>query len=278
MLKKSQVIPFTLLQKAGKIDLCGSLWFYCITLPFPVCNGKSPCPNFNRHIVIVLTNKIVRNEEPPIMSRVQKTSMRTQCYEIIKEKILRQEYNFGAELNIATLSAELSVSNTPIREALSQLESEGLIITAMNAKAHVVSFTSESFGHLADTIYILIKGAYELCVREERIPALLSAMEHSLHTQEKLLAIGDDFDFTKELVHFDQSIFEVLANPQLLFLFQKISQLLFLMYYTNNQNRSDWEHARSIAEHRKIIAAIASGDHAEVDKLAREHCYQIYFE
>jgi len=203
--------------------------------------------------------------------------MRAQCYEAIKEKIFRQEYELGAELNIAKLSAEFSVSNTPIREALSQLESDGLIITTMNAKAHVVHFTPESFKHMANTIYVLVKGAYELCVVENRIPMLLKLMKKSLELQQKFLAADDGFAFTQELVNFDQIIFDVLENPQLLFLFERISPVLFLMYRTN-QKRNSWENTRSIEEHRKIMDAIAEGDHETVGRLASEHCGQAYFE
>ena len=212
------------------------------------------------------------------MGRVQKLSARAQCYEIIKEKILRQEYDFGAELNIATLSAELSVSNTPVREALSQLEADGLIVTNVNLKAQVVQITPEMFQHTVSAIYILIRGAYELCVIEKRIPALLEQMEESFRRQEILLATEDFFAFTKELVNFDKIMFDVLGNPQLSFLFERISSILFLMYRTNMQKRADWESIRSVEEHRKIIDAIASDDDEAVKKLIKEHLHQSYFE
>jgi len=212
------------------------------------------------------------------MSQVRRLSARAQCYEIIKDKILRQEYDFGAELNIATLSAELSVSNTPVREALSQLEADGLIVTTANTKAQVVQLTPEMFQHTVSAIDILIRGAYELCVIEKRIPALLEQMEESFRRQEILLTREDLFDFTKELVNFDQIMFDVLGNPQLSFLFERISSVLFLMYRTNIQKRADWESIRSVEEHRKIISAIASGDDEAVKKLIREHLHQSYFE
>ncbi len=60
------------------------------------------------------------------MSKLRRSSMREQCYEIIKEKIFRQVYDLGEDINILALSNELSVSNTPVREALSRLEADGL--------------------------------------------------------------------------------------------------------------------------------------------------------
>ena len=74
------------------------------------------------------------------MSRLRKSSMKEQCHEIIRSKILRQGYELGEFINIVSLCNELSVSNTPIRQALSQLEAEGLVVTSLNSKARVVSF------------------------------------------------------------------------------------------------------------------------------------------
>ena len=53
---------------------------------------------------------------------LKRISMRDQVYEIIKNRILSREYSLGEPINIVHLSKELGISNTPIREALSQLE------------------------------------------------------------------------------------------------------------------------------------------------------------
>ena len=209
------------------------------------------------------------------MSTVKKLSMRAQCYEIIKEKILRQEYGLGEYINIANLSVELSVSNTPIREALSQLEADGLITSSLNSKPQVVFFTPTSFKNIVQSIYILMKGAYELCVLENRIPDLLKMMEKSLALQEELRVERDGYKFIKELVCFDQIFFDTLENPHLLFLFKRLSHSLFLMYRVHLQS-SGWEHSRSILEHREIFNTIASGNHKEVERLIYEHFRKSY--
>lgn len=43
-------------------------------------------------------------------------SVKEQTYQIIKEKILNQEYPAGARININELAEELGISNSPIRE------------------------------------------------------------------------------------------------------------------------------------------------------------------
>jgi DNA-binding GntR family transcriptional regulator len=62
--------------------------------------------------------------------RIERVVLGDQVYEVLKERILDQRYAPGQKLNIDALVRELSVSSTPIREALSRLSAEGLVHAA----------------------------------------------------------------------------------------------------------------------------------------------------
>jgi DNA-binding GntR family transcriptional regulator len=62
--------------------------------------------------------------------RIERVALGDQVYEVLKERILDQDYTPGEKLNIDALVRELSVSSTPIREALSRLSAEGLVQAA----------------------------------------------------------------------------------------------------------------------------------------------------
>jgi DNA-binding GntR family transcriptional regulator len=92
------------------------------------------------------------------MNIVYKT--RTQLVvETLREKILSGEFKAGESMRQAALAAELNVSRIPIREALLQLEGEGLVVfephkgatvTELNAQHVVELFELRSMleGHL----------------------------------------------------------------------------------------------------------------------------------
>ena len=61
------------------------------------------------------------------MPQLQRLSLKAQVYEIIRQKILQQEYALGEKINIDTVADELKISNSPIREALMMLSQDGLI-------------------------------------------------------------------------------------------------------------------------------------------------------
>ncbi|WP_367566586.1 GntR family transcriptional regulator [Lacrimispora sp.] len=56
-----------------------------------------------------------------------KINLKTLAYNTIKQKIVQCEYAPGTDLNEEMLTVELKTSRTPIRDALSRLEQEGLI-------------------------------------------------------------------------------------------------------------------------------------------------------
>lgn len=58
---------------------------------------------------------------------MKKDSLKLQSYNIIKDKIIRCEYAPNTLISEEALREELGVSRTPIRDALSRLEQEGLI-------------------------------------------------------------------------------------------------------------------------------------------------------
>ncbi|MDK7327510.1 MULTISPECIES: GntR family transcriptional regulator [Lactobacillus] len=54
-------------------------------------------------------------------------SLKEQAYSYIKEKILKNDFAAGTSLSENSLTSEIGVSRTPIREALVSLMGEGLV-------------------------------------------------------------------------------------------------------------------------------------------------------
>ena len=68
-------------------------------------------------------------------------SLSVEVANVIKERILKGEYHIGEKLKENQIADELKVSRTPIREALKQLEKEGLIESVPNRGSFVLGLT-----------------------------------------------------------------------------------------------------------------------------------------
>lgn len=72
---------------------------------------------------------------------MQTTDLTAYAYTSIKEKIVHCEFQPGSLLNETQLCAQLEISRTPVREALSRLAQEGLIQTVPKKGILVQSIT-----------------------------------------------------------------------------------------------------------------------------------------
>ena len=88
-------------------------------------------------------------------------SLRGRVYESIREDILSGKYEQNTELKETAIGTELGVSRTPVREALRQLELEGLVTIIPNRGAYVNAITAKD----VKDIYNIRSTLEGLCAR-----------------------------------------------------------------------------------------------------------------
>ena len=76
------------------------------------------------------------------------TSLRTKIFRILENNILKGDYKTGDSLIETKLSNELGVSRTPVREAITQLELEGLVKVIPNKGAVVIGISQKDIGDI----------------------------------------------------------------------------------------------------------------------------------
>lgn len=72
-----------------------------------------------------------------------KASLRERVFRSIREAILQEKYKKGDPLRETVIAKELNVSRTPVREAIRQLELEGLVYSIPNKETVVAGITQE---------------------------------------------------------------------------------------------------------------------------------------
>lgn len=200
-------------------------------------------------------------------------SIKEQTYEIIKNKILTQEFPLGSRINIGELSRELSVSNSPIREALSQLEKQGLVVTTRNSGTNVVSLSLRVRYEHAQMLLFLMLGAYDYCRESGRTGKLIEKMEPVLAKQKEFFAVQAVYEYTEQATYFDRCIIEATDNKYLLDLFDDQAPLFFLgSLFGREAGDNDW--VVSMRQHEVILQAIKEGDHQLVMDTLRAHYYK----
>jgi DNA-binding GntR family transcriptional regulator len=79
-----------------------------------------------------------------------KPTQREIAYRHIRRKLIDGMLSSGARLSPVTLAEEIGISHTPVREAISQLESEGLVVYSAHRGAFVKNLTRRELVEVID--------------------------------------------------------------------------------------------------------------------------------
>ena len=204
--------------------------------------------------------------------------MSTNPYEIaqaLRERILSREIAPGERMHQIQLSEMLGVSRTPLREALSQLASQGLLVYEPNRGYAVREFSRVEIEAAFEVRARLEALACSLCARKGLADADVTELWKCVATGDGILAKGildpsDLAPYRQMNVRFHDTIIGRSGNP---FLMEFIHQCYNLPLVSDRV--FVWEDykviARSHDDHRRIVGAIEARDAERADHLMREH-------
>jgi DNA-binding GntR family transcriptional regulator len=188
--------------------------------------------------------------------------------QLLESEILGGAMLPGARLDEQTLATKFGVSRTPVREALRQLASSGLVEIRAHQGAVVKQLTLtellEMFQVMAELEGLSARLAARRIGKEE-----LEALRASHEACQRHSQAGDKDGFFDENNHLHDIILTASRNR---FLIQKVQELRrrvnpYRRYVTNQPGVME----KSVDEHASFIAAIESGDGTAAHDLMRSH-------
>jgi DNA-binding GntR family transcriptional regulator len=87
------------------------------------------------------------------------------AYEILREKVISKEFAPGQRLNLKAIGKQLGISRTPLKEALTRLEMEGLVTIVPRSGTYVTDPGPEEIAESFDVRRVLEVYAVELAVQ-----------------------------------------------------------------------------------------------------------------
>lgn len=202
--------------------------------------------------------------------KVKKISMKEQAYKIIKHSILSGKYKLGDKINIDSLSRELEISNSPIREALNLLESEGLVVNTPNSGIKVIELSEEYMIEINESVYVLLSGSFDLCIINGNKDLLVQEMEKAITIQESLLESKKYREFVRASINFDRCFLVATENQRLISIYDSLYGIFYLAvvheHESGNINRQ-----KNIDQHREIMNAVKNLSPDEVKMLIYKH-------
>lgn len=200
-------------------------------------------------------------------------SLRGRVFCRLREDILNGTYKEHEELKEMAISEEMGVSRTPVREALRQLELEGLVSIIPNKGAYVTGITKKD----VEDIYAIRALLEGLCARwatKHISKEQMEQLEETIYLSE----FHASKNHAKQLTELDDQFHEILyeaCNSKML-----EHQLKdFHEYVKRVRKRTLSDNARgveAVKEHRQIMEAIREKDENRAEKLATLHMHNAY--
>lgn len=206
--------------------------------------------------------------QPAVPVSVQRRTMTGMALEVLRERILRGEYTEGEQLRQDALAESLGVSRIPVREALRQLESEGLVTFNPHYGAVVSSLSLEEIEELCQLRAMLEGEVIRLAVPNLSMQDIDRAYE-ILDAYEAAFEDNDVAEWGSLNWRFHSALLGAANRP------------LTMNVLTTLHNQSDrymrmqlaLTHGEdtAIGEHRAIAAAAQAGDGDLAASLLHEH-------
>lgn len=207
----------------------------------------------------------------PSHSIFESTSHGSLCSKIfilLRDRILNESYKCGDKLNELTLAKELKISRTPIREALKQLELEGLVESIPNKGVYVKGFSPRDIDDMFE-IRLSLEGLAVSFAIDRMDEVHLAKIKEVFELLEFYTAKGD-FDKVNDFnILFHESIYQATQSTY----FEQI--LKDIHYYVSVTSRHSIARPErlesSLLEHRAILEAIIDRDKEEATERIQRH-------
>ena len=199
---------------------------------------------------------------------VDRHSLRGKAFNRLREDILAGRYKEMEELKEVVIGKELGVSRTPVREALRQLELEGLVTIIPNKGAYVTGISDKDIKDIF-AIRSYLEGLCAAWACENITEEELSEMEETVFLTDFHIGKGH----FEQVVELDDKFHKLLYNA----CGSRILSRLLADYHhyakkVRTSNLSTEERARhSLLEHKKIVEAIRAKDEESARSYAYEH-------
>lgn len=190
------------------------------------------------------------------------------AYKVIRDAILSRRLAPGSRLSVPEFARQLDISRSPVREAITRIEYEGLAESTSHRGAVVVQIGLDELIGIYELREVLEGLAARLATRAADT-TVIDDLEQNWQAHHDAVESGD-VDRHMELdAAFHGHIRDAAGNLRLSDNLRQLQGQIRVAMTTTVARRGGMDAA--LAEHRTLIDAIRGGDPAVAENVARDH-------
>jgi DNA-binding GntR family transcriptional regulator len=199
-------------------------------------------------------------------------SLGNQAYQEVKKIILEGHLTPGEKLNEGELARALGISRTPVREAITRLEKEGLVEIFPQRGAFVIQLSKEDIYELF-LIREKLEGLAAYLAAQKIDRGALNKLEACIQGFEEPYDDRDISRYSREDFKFHQTIVALSGGSRLITIISALHD--HIRIYRLTTLGSSGRMKESLQEHRRIIEALAKEDGGEAERRMSLHIQHV---
>lgn len=199
--------------------------------------------------------------------QIERSSLKEQATELLRDLIVTGKIKPGSKITERDVADVLHISRMPARDALMDLERDGLIVSKPGGR-YVIELTEIDIRRLYQLRLALEKLALELTIALLR-PEGLALLEGKLNDMRAAITRGDIAAYTASDLELHKIIWQLADNPYLIHMLNSMIGPIFMFIASQASIVEDWQ--ESLQLHERMIAQLAARDIAAALKTMEAH-------
>ncbi len=199
-------------------------------------------------------------------------SLKDKAYTAIRDAILTLELEPGTSLVESDLASQLGISKTPVRDALQELERDGLVIRIPFKGTYVTEVMEQDLREIFQ-LRAVLEGLAARLATPLFTPQELEQLDRDHTASEDALAEGDLALCSKLGKGLHDAIIDKADNERLITMIRNLDASL--MRFRALSDRVSGRLDISVGEHRRIIDALRRRDAYAAEESVRDHLHSV---
>ncbi len=197
--------------------------------------------------------------------------LREQVADILRDAILDGRLPLGSPLIEVQVARQLGTSRAPLREALRQLEQEGLVTTVQHRGSAVVTLADADLEEIFSLRATLECFAVRRVFERGDVEALISTLAQRVDKIASCLQMGDLAKAQEEDFRLHESIIRASLHSRLMHSWETMKGQIRLAFRAFHQHPEYPGFANLVERHQAILAALTERDVSKAEATIQDH-------
>lgn len=212
-----------------------------------------------------IVDKMSETKDETTLSPLAPASMRRRASDVLRSAIVNGRLRPGDRLKEVELAEQLGISRAPVREALRQLEHEGLVASLPYRATEVVGVSQEEI----EEVLVPIRLTLESFAFRKALPELTDGDFTALEALIQRMRSGDLDELAEADVRFHELVIERSGQPHCLQVWRSIEPRVRAYFRRDAPAHTDAEEVA--AEHDELLQALRDRDEVLVLATLERH-------